>query len=432
MNKNSKSNTTISTTNISALTEQLKCANMSNEVSDVLKELENMLNRQFLENHPYKIYYSEAEQNWITYVVDETRKDNRRRVKRKSKENLENYLIEFYKEKQQQDSILNITLEKLYERFLIHKRDKTAVTGKTLVEYTNEWNKFFKGTDLAKMRVKDITPKALTNFYRSLTKDRAYTYKSISNGRALLNGIMYLAVEEEIILHNPVLDVNFKDLPYKPVKSQKNNVYTKKETAQLLTYLKDINEPYALAIQLSFYLFIRIGETKAIRFEDIDLENRSVFLHSQVLNDRQLNDDLTFTSREVIVSDHIKGNTEKGYRTQKLTDEAIEIIEKARLLNPNGTYLFEPNGKVMNTDTFNKHLKKYCEACGVRYFSSHKIRFYNASTAYDGKNLTTISTLMGHSKVATTLHYLRNVELDDESSEAFKKLGLSSKKETKE
>lgn len=426
MNKNT--NTTNTTTNISALTEQLKCANMSNEVSDVLKELENMLNRQFLEQHPYKIYYSEAEQNWITYIPDESRKDNRRRVKRKSKEHLENYLIEYYKEKQQQDSILNITLEKMYEKYLIYKRDETAVVGKTLVEYKNEWNKFFKDTDLAKMRVKDITPKVLTKFYRSLTKDREYTYKSISNGRSLLNGIMYLAVEEEIIVHNPVLDVNFKDFPYKPVKSQKNNVYTKDETVQLLTYLKDINEPYALAIQLSFYLFIRIGETKAIRFEDIDLKNKTVFLHSQAVNDRQLNDDLTFTSREVVITDHIKGNTEKGYRTQRLTDEAIKIIEKAKLLNPNGTYLFEPDGKVMNTDTFNKRLKKYCDACGVRYFSSHKIRFYNASTAYDGKNLTTISTLMGHSKVATTLHYLRNVELDDESSEAFKKLGLSTPK----
>ena len=432
MNNNSKSNTTNSTIDLLALTEQLKCANMNNEVSDAFKEFENMLNRQFLQRHPYKIYYSEAEQNWVTYIPDETRKDNRRRVKRKSKEHLENYLIEYYKEKQQQDSILNITLDKMFEKFLIYKRDETSVVGKTLVEYTNEWNKFFKDTDLAKMRVKDITPKVLTKFYRSLTKDRKYTYKAISNGRSVLNGIMYLAVDEEIIVHNPVLDVNFKDFSYKPVKSQKNNVYTKDETIQLLTYLQDINEPYALAIQLSFYLFIRIGETKAIRFEDIDLKNKTVFLHSQVVNDRKLNDDLTFSSREAIVTDHIKGNTEKGYRTQRLTDAAIEIIEKAKLLNPKGTYLFEPNGKVMNTDTFNKHLKKYCEACGVRYFSSHKIRFYNASTAYDGKNLTTISTLMGHSKVATTLHYLRNVELDDESSEAFKKLGLSSKKETKE
>ena len=330
MNKNTT--TTNSTIDLLALTEQLKCANMNNEVSDALKEFENMLNRQFLQSHPYKIYYSEAEQNWITYIPDESRKDNRRRVKRKSKEHLENYLIEYYKEKQQQDSILNITLEKMYEKYLIYKRDETAVVGKTLVEYKNEWNKFFKDTDLAKMRVIDITPKVLTKFYRSLTKDREYTYKSISNGRSLLNGIMYLAVEEEIIVHNPVLDVNFKDFPYKSVKSQKNNVYTKDETVQLLTYLKDINEPYALAIQLSFYLFIRIGETKAIRFEDIDLKNKTVFLHSQAVNDRQLNDDLTFTSREVVITDHIKGNTEKGYRTQRLTDEAIEIIEKAKLL----------------------------------------------------------------------------------------------------
>lgn len=417
---------TNSSIDFSTLSEQLKCVNLFEEANDVLKDLENMINRKILENHPYKIYYSEAEQIWITYVADETRKDNRRRVKRKSKLNLENYLIEYYKDKQEQDSLRNITLEKMYEKFLIYKRDETAVVGKTLVEYTNEWKRFFKDTELSKMRVRDITPKILTKFYRCLTKDRAYTYKSISNGRSLLNGIMYLAVEEEIILHNPVLDVNFKDLPYKPVKRQKNNVYSKEETLQLLTHLKDINEPYALAIQLSFYLFIRIGETKAIRYDDIDLKARTVFLHSQVVNERTLNDDLTFSSRRAVVTDHIKGNTEKGYRTQLLTDEAIKIIEKARALNPNGTYLFEPNGKLMNTDTFNDYLEKYCNECGVRYFSSHKIRFYNASTAYDGKNLTTISTLMGHSKVATTLLYLRNVELDDESSEAFKKLGLSS------
>lgn len=132
MNNNSKFNTVNSTTNISALTEQLKYANMSNEVNDVLKELENMLNRQFLQSHPNKIYYSEAEQNWITYIPDETRKDNRRRVKRKSKEDLENYIIEYYKEKQEQDSIRNITLEKMFPKFLIYKNKETGVTKKLL------------------------------------------------------------------------------------------------------------------------------------------------------------------------------------------------------------------------------------------------------------------------------------------------------------
>ena len=68
-----------------------------------------------------------------------------------------------------------------------------------------------------------------------------------------------------------------------------------------------------------------------------------------------------------------------------------------------------PFGKPMTTDRFNRTLKKCCEECGVTYHSSHKIRFYAASSAYNGDNIADLSVLMGHSMVATTMHYLRNV-----------------------
>ena len=71
-----------------------------------------------------------------------------------------------------------------------------------------------------------------------------------------------------------------------------------------------------MAIQLSFYLFIRVGETKAIRWEDIDYTNRKVYLHEQVLTERILNDDLTFSPRTVTISSQMKGNTSHGYREQ--------------------------------------------------------------------------------------------------------------------
>ncbi len=58
------------------------------------------------------------------------------------------------------------------------------------------------------------------------------------------------------------------------------------------------------------------------------------------------------------------------------------------------------------------------------YHSSHKIRFHCASTAYDGKNLATISKLMEHSDISTTLHYLRNVENEEDRIKAFEHLGL--------
>ena len=82
----------------------------------------------------------------------------------------------------------------------------------------------------------------------------------------------------------------------------------------------------------------------------------------------------------------------------------------AKVINPNGDYVFMPHGKIMLTNTFNKYLKKYCKEANVPYFSSHKIRFTSCSTLYMTSNdLTEVSKAMGHSQTATTLHYLRNV-----------------------
>ena len=122
----------------------------------------------------------------------------------------------------------------------------------------------------------------------------------------------------------------------------------------------------------------------------------------------------------------MKGNTSHGFRKQFLTDEALKILEKAKELNPNGTYVLEPDGSIMTTDSFNRRLKKYCNEAGVPYHSSHKIRFYNASTAFDGNNLTTLTYLMGHSETATMLHYLRNINKRENDMLAFQKLGISS------
>lgn len=152
----------------------------------------------------------------------------------------------------------------------------------------------FKDTALSKMKIGEIKPITLIRFFREATKERQHTHKRISNARSVLNGIMSYAIEEEIISYNPVSDMNFKQFTYKPVEVQSDNVFSRDDTHKLLHYLSCITEPYSLAIQLSFYLFIRIEETKAIRWEDIDYENRIVYLHRQATCERTLNDDLTF------------------------------------------------------------------------------------------------------------------------------------------
>ncbi|MGL6199121.1 MAG: hypothetical protein ACRC3H_09345 [Lachnospiraceae bacterium] len=122
-------------------------------------------------------------------------------------------------------------------------------------------------------------------------------------------------IEEEITEHNPVSDVNFKQFTYKPVANQQDNVFSKEEVITLLTYLATIkDEPYALAIQFAFYLFIRVGELKAIKWNDINYEEKTVLLCKQALIERELQDDLTFAPRKITVVEQMKGNTSHGTR----------------------------------------------------------------------------------------------------------------------
>ena len=327
------------------------------KMDEVLKDFEKMNDKKVLKEHKYEIYYSESEKSWRTYLPDDTHPRKRRPLKRKSRENLEKEIIRFYKERQKEQNRADITLEQLYKEWLIYRRDYTSVKPKTIQEDISEWNRFFKDTELIHTKVKDVKPITLIRFFREVTRNREYTHKRISNARSVLNGIMSYAIEEEIIDHNPVSDVNFKQFTYKPVENQSDNVFSYEETQKLLSYLQGIYEPYSLAIQLSFYLFIRVGETKAIQWQDIDYKNRSVYLHRQVTCARILNDDLTLSKRQVTVAKQMKGNTSKGFRKQYLTDEALNILKKAKEINPNGIYVFEPNGSLMTTDSFNRRLK---------------------------------------------------------------------------
>lgn len=397
------------------------------EVSKIANLVYPMIKESIiLQNHPYAITSLKAEVGYRTYVYDSSRKSNRRPIKRKTREALENALVKYYIELDKAKDISNTTLEAVYKEWLIYKRDETSTKPKTIEEYVNDWKHFLENSNLAQMKLKDISSDDLHQYLKTLTKKSSYTYKRISNLRSLLNGIFnYAVTEKKLIQSNPMNNISLRNYSYKLNESQIDDVFTVKEVNTLIKYLKNVNEPFSLAIQLFFCFFIRIGELKAIRKSDIDFVNKRIYLHRQAKSEKTLNDDLTFSKRTVKVVNQMKGETEKGFRYMYLTDEAIKIINKAIALNPTGEYLFEHNGKIINTNTFNSYLKKYCLACGVQYHSSHKIRFYNASKAYkNGTDISTLAKSMGHSKTSTTVHYLRNITDEEKEIEAFKHLGL--------
>lgn len=302
---------------------------------------------------------------------------------------------------------INSSFKDLYPEWMLWRRDYCPISDKTLKEDIINWNHYLQNEPLVQKPLKDITAKDFILLFRKWTKNRQMTRKQFNNVKSLINGIYYYAIENGIVEHNPVKDINSKQFPFKPVNND-DDVFTVEERKKLLAYLDDNDDMYSLAIQLDFQLVVRIGELLSLRWSDISYGN--IHIQSQLLTECKMNDDLSFSKRNYVNVDHIKGNTNQGYRFQPLTEEALRLLEKIRLQNPDGEFILMKNGRQLNKDTFNRWLRKYCEACNIPARSSHKIRFCVASILYEsGVPLTVLQQLLGHTTTAMTLHYLRRV-----------------------
>ena len=215
----------------------------------------------------------------------------------------------------------------------------------------------------------------------------------------VMNGIFKRSVSLKLIPHNPLADVDLKPFRKRcmPKNSTKDN-YTLEERRKILDYLAEREDIYALAIQLDFYLCVRIGELLAIKYSDI--QNGFLHINRSMRGTYEMDEDMNFSIGKITNEERIKGNQSTGFRQIPLTD-------KAQLI---------PN-------TFNEELQRACKALGIKYRSSHQIRFTVATLLYDeGVSITKISYLLGHADTATTWHYIRKNNPDKATINAMKSL----------
>ena len=334
---------------------------------------------------------------------------------------LEKLYDEFYGTK-------NYTLSDIFPEWMRYRRDIEKKSSRTLDDHRGYWNNYMKDSKLVKMPIEKIKPRDIREFYESLLKEHEFTKETFEFFKTILNKLFDYTIEHlEVIQYNPVPSIKLDPYlsAFKPTRDTRNDVYKIKDRTKLLNYLESQDEQdiYSLMTQLAFRLIMRIGELKALKWSDIDGDYINIC--RQTVERREMNDDLTFEKRTLETIDRMKGNTESGKRFQALTPDAKVILEKIKKLNPDSEYIFlQPNGRQINTKTYNTHLKGFCENAGIEYHSSHKIRFTSASLLYDGTNLATLSQLLGHTTTQMTLHYFRNILGKDEVKELMKKLDI--------
>ncbi len=210
----------------------------------------------------------------------------------------------------------------------------------------------------------------------------------------LFRAAVEAAHAEHLILDNPVQKKVFRK-----EKGHKARVLTVSEQEKVTRYASEQSEFPTL---IALYAGLRVGEVCALRWSDINWEERS----------------LTVRATAQRVSAHANGSAPKTELvvTPPKTAESVRtipvpnfIIEQLHALfhrSKSRAFLFGTEEKPADPRLVQKHCKNMAQALGLQGVHFHTFRHSYATRLLEmGVDIKTVSSLLGHSSVQTTMSF---------------------------
>ncbi len=237
--------------------------------------------------------------------------------------------------------------------------------------------------------------------------------RSYEKLRADIYNMLEYALEEDIISQR-VATFNFsKSITVRFKQSEPRETWTVNEHMRLLEYLDGLSDDiFALLFEYQLLTGDRFETSSAMLPSDVNADNLTVRIHSH-----QITADAAAPSQFDVV-DGTKGNSPKGKRDFPILSVTLGVIRRAIALKPEGTYVFEFNGRPVNPITYRKHVKKLCEAAGVPYHNPHSARNFAASMINNGDNIQEMCDYFGWSCAGMASLYGRNIADSDSALRA--------------
>lgn len=372
------------------------------DIDEISIRIEKMRREEILSNHPYSIWYSETDNLWKTYLPDSTKKNGRVFRKRKTKEEIEDIIVKFYDNQQEE-----IYIRDIFKEWSESKLKYGEIQKQSYDRYCTDFQRFFPSNHpICRKKFKNITSLDLTDFIKSTIHDKHLTRKTFSGLRLLIRGIFKYGKSKGYTDLSMAEFFGDLELPNnifeKKIIDKQNEIFTEEEIPILTNYLKHNIDIWNMGLLLQLQTGMRVGELSALKPEDIHLQYIRV-CRTEV---KYKNDEGKW---KVAIKEFAK--TDAGNRELYFPDSVKWTLAQIQRLNPHGEYLFMNNGKRIRENTFNKRLSTICDTLKINHRSTHKIRKTYGTTLLDNDvDDSIVSEQMGHSDVATTrkLYYFCN------------------------
>ena len=244
---------------------------------------------------------------------------------------------------------------------------------------------------LGSLPVNEIKRKDLKSFF-----DKKYSeglnLNTIKLIRAPINGVLSYAVELELIESNPMRDLALK---YKKKKFELDPLTEPESQLLLERAMIFMDGAYYPSILCALRTGMRIGEIQALKWNDIDFDNRQIEVKRSYRKGR-MTGTKSHKRRRVDMTVHLT-ETLKAHRTAQKRD----ALKKGKAVSE---FVFSGvRDELLNRNSFQNALNRCTKKAGLRKIRTHSLRHsYATIRLMKGHNVGDVSYQLGHSSIKIT------------------------------
>ena len=382
------------------------------DTGELLEDIESMQNTKIFSQHSYSITEN-RDGRFSTYLPDKTRPHHRRKVCKASRELLEKEIIKFYKERDKEQSIENITLRRFYPIWFEFKALHTT-SSSYMRNIDGLWKRYYENDPLVDRPLVELDEYTLDTWAHTLIKTHSLTKRQYYNMAIIIRQSLDLARKRGIVPTNAFNNFKVDYKMFKPMekKADATPVFLTDEQPlieqEAYKDFENTQKTACLAIPLAFQTGLRVSEIVALRWSDINEEQEDC-IHIQRMETKEYekqSDGSWSNPKRVVIS---RTKSVQGNRNVYLTSEAKKILEMIHCCNEkkgydNTGYIFlNENGRV-TAPSLNKRIRRYCRKIGISEKGMHKIRKTYISILIDAEdiNINYIREQVGHADERTT------------------------------
>lgn len=256
--------------------------------------------------------------------------------------------------------------------------------------------------ELGNIKLKDFTPAKITAFF----KTRKYAPATCRKVYVILQSIFARAVEQGFIKETPCTKAVI--LPKSKQPKEKKPFLNEHQAKDLLKMVEDSTQ-FNRIIKVLLYTGMRSGECLALRWQDIDFENKTIHIENTLTDvggKHWLQPPKTKTSNRYIALSDILA---KIFLEQKQYND-----EKKAKLGKDYKYpemvFTTDSGNYVDRSGLNTQFRRFVKDTEFDFITLHSLRHCNATLLINsGIDLKIVSELLGHSDVSTTANVYADV-----------------------